>query len=819
MDRSLADLRYSLRTLRQTPGFTIVAILTLALGIGATTAVYAVADGAILRPFPYPEMNRLMLIGEIGANGQPMSVSWPNFQDWQTQNEVFSEIGLYRNQTVTLTGAGDPERLTGSLASSGMFAATGIPPLMGQVFGAADDQPDAAHSVIISERLWRTHFGARPDVLGQIVTFDNEPYTIVAVMPTKMRFPGRTTDVWLPLGLSVRGFPPRGAHPGLQAIGRMKPGVSLEQARTGMAAVARRLANQYPASNKNNGITVSPYYELIVQNIRPVLYVLLAAVGLLLVIACTNLASLMLARAESRQRELAVRAALGAGRGRLLRQLLIEAAILAGVGGAIGLGLAALALRAFVAMRPTTIPRVDLLAIDWRVAAFSVGVTALTVALFALLPALRASTPDLQTSLKDTRTSGGRRTTRLRRGLVAAQIAVAAVLLVGAGLVLKSLDRLMGVDLGFDPAQVVTMRLALPNAAYPTPDAWIQFHLALLERLQGTPGVEALGLNSAVPLEGSGSESPVVKEGDPPPSVDHPPAICLFQATGGDYFKAMGIAVLAGRTFDARDTATSAPVAVVDESVVSKVFNGENPVGRRIAFEFTQHQGPASMTPERSMWREVIGVVRHVRHYAITGGPPYVQVYAPFTQLPIWTRERRPAMALVARTANAETLVPTLRRAVRDLDPHLPIYGVQPMTEYVAQQVEQPRMSATLLGGFAILALVLAAIGVYGVLSYIVSQRTREIGVRLALGAGRGEIVRQVVGQALVLAAIGLAVGLAGAVALTRLIRTLLFEVSPTDLGTFGTVAIVLGLIAIAAGVVPARRASRVDPLVALRSD
>ena len=471
-------------------------------------------------------------------------------------------------------------------------------------------------------------------------------------MPAKMRFPGRTTDVWLPLGLSVRGFPPRGAHPGLQAVGRVKPGVSLEQARTGMAAVARRLADQYPASNKNNGISVSPYYELIVQNIRPVLYVLLAAVGLLLVIACTNLASLMLARAESRQRELAVRAALGAGRGRLLRQLLMEAVDsrrLSAVRSASAL--ATIALRAFTAMRPTSIPRIDLLAVDWRVAAFSIGVTALTVALFALLPALRASTPDLQTSLKDTRTSGGRRTARLRRALVTAQVAVAAMLLISAGLVLKSLDRLMGVDLGFDPAQVVTMHLALPNAAYPTPDAWIQFHLALLERLQGTPGVEALGLNSAVPLEGSGSESPVVKEGDPPPSVDHPPAMCLFQATGGEYFKAMGIAVVAGRTFDARDTATSAPVAVVDESVVTKVFNGENPVGRRIAFEFTQHQGPASMTAERSIWREVIGVVRHVRHYAITGGPPYVQVYAPFTQLPIWTRERRPAMALVARTA------------------------------------------------------------------------------------------------------------------------------------------------------------------------
>jgi putative ABC transport system permease protein len=816
MDRWFAEFRYSLRVLARTPGFTLVAILTLALGIGAATAVYAVADGAILRPFPYPDMDRIMLIGEVAGNGQAMSISWPNFQDWQAQNDVFSEIGLYRNQTVTLTGAGDPERVPGSLASSEMFTAAGIPPLMGQAFGAKDDQPDAPHTAIISERLWRNHFAARSDMVGQTVTLDNEPYTIVAVMPARMRFPGRTTDVWLPIGPSIRSFPPRGAHPGLAAIGRLKAGVSVDRARAGMTAIANRLADQYPNSNKGTGISVSPYYEQIVSNIRPVLYVLLAAVGLLLVIACTNLASLMLARSEGRHRELAVRAALGAGRSRLLRQLLIEAAILAIAGGALGLGLATLALRAFTAMQPTTIPRIDLLAIDWRVATFSLGVTALTLALFALLPALRASTPDLQGSLKDTRTSGGRRSARLRRGLVVAQVAVAAVLLVGAGLVVKSLDRLMAIDLGFEPAHVVTMRVSLPNASYPTPEAWIQFHQVLLDRLKTTTGIEAVGLNSAVPLEGGAAESPVIKEGDPLPSPESRPTMCMFQTTGGEYFKAMGITLVAGRAFDAQDTATSAPVIVLDDSVVEKMFNGANPVGRRVAFEFSGHGGPTAMVP---IWREVVGVVRHVKHYGLTGGPPYVQVYTPITQLPAWVRDRRPAMALVARTANAETLVPALRRAVLDLDPRLPVYGVRTLSDYVNQQVEQPRMSATLLGGFAILALVLAAVGVYGVLSYIVSQRTREIGVRLALGAERGEIVRHIVRQAMILAATGLAIGLAGALALTSLLRTMLFEVSPTDVATFGTVAIVLTVVALAAGLVPARRASRVDPLVALRSE
>jgi putative ABC transport system permease protein len=819
MDRWLAELRYSLRTLRRTPGFTIVAILTLALGIGAATAVYAVADGSILRPFPYPDMDRLVLIGETAPNGQGMSISWPNFEDWQAQNEALSEIGIYRNQTVTMTGGGEPERLNGTLASSPVFTSMGIAPLMGQVFGAADDAPGASRTAIISERLWRTHFGARADIVGQRVTLDNEPYAIVAVMPASMRFPSRTTDVWLPLGPAIAGFPPRGAHPGLQAVARLKPGLTIEQARAGMTAIAKRLAEQHPASNKSNGISVTPYYELIVSNIRPVVYVLLGAVALLLVIACTNLASLMLARAEGRHRELAVRAALGAGRARLVSQLLIEATLLATAGGAIGLGLAALALRAFTAMRPTTIPRVDLLAIDWRVAVFALVITSVTVALFALLPAVRASTPDLQVSLKDARMSGSRAASRLRRVLVTAQIAVAAILLVGAGLVTKSLDRLMSIDLGFSPAQVVTMRVSLPTAAYRTPESWVQFHAALIDRLQRTPGIEALGLNSAIPLEGGGSEAPVIKEGDPVPSPEHPPAMCTFQTTGGDYFKAMGIALVAGRTFDSRDASGGAPVVIVDESAIGKVFNGENPVGRRIAFEFSQHQGPASMTPERSMFREVVGVVRHVKHYGLVGEPPYVQVYVPFTQMPVWNRDRRPAMALVARTTNADTLVPTLRRAVMDIDPRLPVYGVETMTEYVNQQTEQPRLSATLLCAFAMLAVILAAIGVYGVLSYLVSQRTREIGLRLALGAGHRSIVGQIVRQALTLAIIGLVAGLAAATVLSRLLKTMLFDVSSTDGWTFAGVALGLAFVAVIAGLVPARRAASVDPLVALREE
>jgi putative ABC transport system permease protein len=816
MERWVADLRYALRTLRRAPGFTLIAVLTLTLGIGAATAVFAVADGAILRPFPYPDMQRLVLLGELARDGQPMSVSYPNYVDWLAQKDAFSEIGVFRPQTATLTGIGDPERLTASLASAAIFTSLGIGPIRGRVFTAEDDGPAAPRVAIVSERLWRSHFDAQPDLIGGSITLDSQSYTVVGVMPADMRFPSRATDVWLPLGVFIRTFPPRDAHPGLQGLARLKPGVTIEAGRAAMATVARQLGDAYPESNRGNGVSVTSYYDSLVQGARPVLYTLLAAVGLLLVLACSNLASLMLARAETRQREFALRAAIGAGRGRLLGLLVTEAILLAVVGGAAGLGLAASALRALTSMHPTTIPRIDLLTIDWRVAGFAVLVTALTVLLFAVVPAARSSSPELHTSLKESRTSGGRHHSQFRRGLVVVQVAVASVLLVSAGLVAKSLHRLMMVDLGFDPERVVTMRVALPAAAYPTPEAWVQFHQRLSERLSAVPGVAAVGLNTAVPLAGGGAESRVLKEGDPLPTPDHPSGVvATFEASSGGYFAALGVPLLAGRTFSDHDSAAGTPVAIVDDMIVAKLFQGASPLGRRIAFE-ASGQG-AAMVP---VWREVVGVVRHVTQYAIVGSPPYGAIYTPFTQPPMWMLGSSPRpMAIVARSASTDALVPTLRHAIAEIDPRLPLYNVQTMTAYVNQQVEQPRMGAVLLTAFAGIALVLAAVGIYGVLSYIVSLRTREIGVRLALGARPSSLVRQVLGQALSLASLGLAAGLVAAVALTRWLSSLLFEVSPTDALTFASVVAVLTAVAFAAGLIPGRRASRVDPIVALRRD
>ena len=819
MDRFQADLRHAARTLGRAPGFTAIAVLTLGLGIGATTAVYAVVDGAILRPFPYHDMDSIVLLGEMDReNAQPKSVAWPNFVDWRARNDVMRELGIYRGTTLNVTGADLPERLVGALVSASVFDTMGIPPLRGRAFTAADDEATVGRIVIISERLWRRRFSARDDVLGASIQINNEAYSIVGVMPASMRFPSRTTDMWLPLGQFVTSFPPRGAHPGLTAVGRLRPGVTIDRARAAFEVIAQQLEQEYPDSNKGATITVDSYLELIVRDVRPAMQMLLAAVGLLLLIACANLTGLQLARGEARQRELAIRAALGAGRRRLVRQLLVESTLLGLLGGVAGVALAYGAIAAFTAVPPSTIPRIDLVGIDWRVLAFALFVSILTVVLVGMLPALRASRPALQDALSEGRAnSGGVRAVRLRKTLVVAQIAVAVMLLVGAGLLTKSFGRLLAIDLGFETDRAVTMRYALPNAKYPTPDAWMSFHDRLLESLKTVPGVDAVGVNSALPLEGGASESPVIKEGDPPPSPESRPAMCMFQTTAGDYFAAMGIRLVRGRTFDGRDGRGSAPVIVVDESLVARLFPNVDPIGRRIAFEF---EGAPPAAP-RPIWREIVGVVATVRHYGLLANRPFVQLYVPHTQLAFWSRERRPSMALAVKPApghERETLVADVRRAVAAVDATIPLYNVVPMRTYLDIATEAPRLSSTLLTGFAGLALVLAIVGVYGMLSYIVALRTREIGVRIALGARKADILRGVVGQGLVLTGIGLAVGLLLAVAASRLLASQLYQVSPTDAVVYVGAAVVLAVVAAIASAIPARRASSVDPLTALRN-
>ena len=813
------DARYAARGFGRAPGFAAVVVVTLALGIGATTAIFSVLDGVILRPLPYPNIDRLVVLRErstAAAGFNVISVSWPNFVDWRAQNRVFERLALFRPMNVNLTGSGDAERLNASLASADLFATMGLSPIAGRTFLAAEDEAGTEQVAVISERLWRSRFNSDPGLVGRTISLNGDAHTVVGVMPADMRYPSRLTDVWLPLGLFVQSFPPRGAHPGLTAIGRIKPGISVDQAGAEMETIAQRLAAQYPSSNKNTRVSITPFYDSVVSNIRPALIVLSSAVIVVLLIACANLANLMLSRAEARHREVAIRAALGAGRRRILQQFLVESVLLAAAGGVVGAVLATWLVKLFVASQPATVPRIDLIAVDARVLVFTALVSVATGLMFGLMPALRTSAPDLLSTMKNSGRGTGKRAGRVRSVLVVAEVAMALMLLVGAGLMIRSFGRLMSVDLGFDPSRVVTARLTLPERRYPELAGWTTFHRELLTRITAIPGVEAAGLNSAVPLEGGGSEAPVIAEGDAMPTPDRPATTTLFQTASPGYLKAMGIQLLAGRDFSDRDRAGNTGVAIVDETLVAKLMRGADPIGKRIAFEFSGGHGP-HMEP---MWREVVGVVRHVRHYGMASEPPFVQVYVPFEQIPSYMIQRRPSMALVARTTlPQESLAAAMRRELASLDRDIPLYNVQTMERYRAQESEQQRLSVLLLSGFSALALTLAVVGIYGVLSYSVSQRTQEIGVRMALGATRSDVLRLVVGHGMLLAGTGLVVGVAAAMAATRILSAMLYQISPRDPATFVVLASVLGLVALAASAVPAMRATRVDPMKALRSE
>jgi putative ABC transport system permease protein len=809
------DLAYAVRSMRTAPIFTAVVVMTLALGIGANAAIFSVADAVMLRPYPYPDLDRILMLNERTRAGANMSVAWPTYQDWRAQNQVFESIGLYRTGIVTWTGGDQPERLVSALASSDVFRAMGVPPVSGRALLPGDDAPGALRVAVISERLWRGRFNADPAILGRSVLLNNEPHEIVGVMPPGMRFPARTTDVWLPLGPAISTFPQsRGAHPGLFVVAKLEPGETFERAVTDMDTIARRLEAQYPESNKDVAVALIPYYEQIVQNIRPTLRVLLGAVGFVLLIACANLANLMLVRSERRRKDIAVRRALGADRRRIVQQLLTESLVLALTGGTVGVFLAYWIVRAFVASGPTTVPRIDLVAVDGRVVLFAALLTALTGVLFGLVPALRASNPDVVTALKQTgRGSILAPTVRLRSILVVVQVALALMLLVGATLMTRSFARLAAVEPGFNPEQVLTMRISLPPATYPQRERWIAFHEALASQVAAIPGVTSAGLNSALPLEGGGAEASVIVEGRPIPPPDSSRTATLFQASTPDYQRTMGIPLLKGRYFTAQDTAASRGVVIVDETLVGRFFPGEEPLGKRISFEFRGTRD----NPD-AVWREIVGVVRHVRHYGLVSGPSYVQVYVPLGQPPIYYDSRRPAMALVVRTALAgEAVTAAIRREVAALDRDIPVYNVQMMARYVSQQTEQPRLSVVLLASLAGLALTLALVGVYGVVAYSVAQRTAEIGVRMALGATAHDVMRLVIGRAALLVLAGVAVGLGAGLALSSVLRSMLYQVSERDPITFAVGAAALSLVGVVAAVVPARRATRIDPVIALR--
>jgi putative ABC transport system permease protein len=822
MDNLLKDLRYGLRMLIKNPGFTVVAVIALTLGIGANSAIFSVVNAVLLRPLPYDDPDKLMIMSERSPQLEGMSISYPNFLDWREQNQVFEHIAVFRRQSYNLTGSGEPERLTGGIVSADMFPALKATPIMGRTFTNDEDKPGGALVTVLSYGLWQRRFGADPSIVGQSLTLNGKPYTVIGVMPQGFLFPSRV-ELWIPVGheYSSPNWQNRGNHPGLYGVARLKEGVTLEQARTEMDAIAARLEEQYPNTNIGGRVSITPLYENVVRGIRPALLVLLGAVGFVLLIACANVANLLLARAAARQKEIAVRTALGASRTRLIRQLLTESVLLSLAGGALGLVLANWGVDLIVAVSPNNIPRVAEIGLDSRVVIFTLAVSMLTGIIFGLVPALQASKPDLNETLKDAGrgSTGGLHRQIVRRVLVVAEVALSLVLLVGAGLTIRSFYRLGQVNPGFSTDNLLTLQVSLPAAKYPTPEQRLNFYEQTRERIAALPGVQSAAVATGLPLGNNGNQTSFTIEGQPDPPPGETPLMEVVYISP-DYLKTMNIPLLAGRAFSyddkqsaqadllpgrAADSAgrDSPGVLIIDETFAKRYWPDEDPIGKRVRFGGRGRDNPLLT---------VVGIVGRVKMEGLNVDSNRVQGYLPYMRGP-WN-----SMTFVARTAgDPQNLAAAARQEVLAVDGDLPVFSVRTLEQIQADSVAPQRLNMLLLGIFAGVALILAGVGIYGVMAYSVTQRTHEIGIRMALGARRGDVVKLVVGQGMLLSLVGVALGLGAAFALTRVMSSLLFEVSATDPATFFGISALLVGVALVACFVPALRASRVDPMVALR--
>ena len=804
MESIVKDIRYGMRSLLKHPGFTAVAVITLALGIGANTAIFSVVNGVLLRPLPFKEPDRLMMIRETKLPQFPeFSVAPGNFVDWKKQNTVFERLVAFRGSSLNLVGTGDPERLRGMNVTEGFFAMLGAQPQLGRDFLLEEDQVGHSSVAILSHGLWQRRFGGDPKILNQVITLSGTGYTVIGVMPATFRFGGGDagTDLWTPMALTEQQAQNHGGH-NLAAIGQLKPGVTTAQASAEMSAIAGRLATQYPA-DVGWDVKIVPLLEYSVSSIKPALIVLVVAVGFVLLIACANVANLLLARAAGRQKEMATRTALGAGRWRIVRQLLTESLLLSLVGGGVGLLLAKWGMDLLLTLAPANLPRMSNVSLDGRVLAFTAGITLLTGVVFGLVPAWQLSKPNLSETMKDAgrgSTEGGRRQL-IRSSLVVLEVASALVLLVGAGLVIKSFWRLQQVDPGFNPDNAVTASVQLPKAKYPEENQQVAFFQQLIQRVGALPGVQAAGAGHVIPLSGNDFVLRFEIDGRAPLPANASQSTNYYSVSA-DYFKAMGIPLRRGRSFTERDTNDSPRVALINETMAKKIFPDEDPIGKRITFD-DRDKNPT--------WFEIVGIVGDVKQYGLEQATT-MQTYEPYTQ------QTFPYMTMVVRTGgDPATMGAAIRNEVLNLDKEQPTTNIQTLNQFFSTSIAQQRFSVVLLGVFAAVALVLAAVGIYGVLSYAVTQRTHEIGIRMALGAGRHHVLRLVVGKGMLLTLIGLAGGLIAAFALTRLMASLLFGVTATDPVTFASVATVLLGVALLACYIPARRATKVDPLVALR--
>ncbi len=810
MEILFKDLGYGIRSLLKHPGFTAIAVITLALGIGANTAMFSVINAVLLRPLPYRDPARLVTIWEESPERgmYQMPVSLANLRDWVDQNQTFEQISAYTFTNLNLTGTGEPARLGTVRSSANLFPLIGATPVIGRSFLPEEDKEGANHVVILGHALWQSRFGSDPGIVGKWLTLNNQSYTVVGVMASNSQFPvgfgymGKVLndpiDLYVPLAASGRETE-RGNY-SFFAIGRLKPGVTIDQARAEMTTIERRLEKQYPDGNTGIGISLVPTQEQTVKEIRPGLLVLFGAVAFLLLIACANIANLLLARAASRKKEIAIRTALGASRLRVLRLLLTESLMLSLAGGSIGFLLALWGTDALMALEPDNIPRLNEVGVDARVFLFTIAVSIVTGIVFGLVPGMRAAKPDLNEALKEgSRGSMGSAASKRTLGvLVALEVALSLVLLVGAGLMIKSFIRLQQANLGFNPENVLAVNLTLPESRYPEERQQASFFQEALTRLQSVSGVQSAGATTSLPLTLSVNGSDFRIEGHPEPEAGKELIINMSSVSAG-YFHTLGVPLLKGRDFSDRDNKDSSAAAIINNDLARTYFPNEDPMGKRIKFTDTES------------WISIVGVTGDVKQLGQDIGVK-PEIYFPYLQVPA------SSMSVVVRTANEPlSLTGAVKTEIQIIDKDLPIDDAKTMQQLLANSKSGRRFNLILLTGFALVALVLAMVGIYGVMSYTVAQRTHEIGIRVAVGAQSRDVFRMVIGQGMMLAMIGVACGLVGAFLLTRLMTSMLFGVEPTDPATFATIAVLLTAVALVACYIPSRRATKVDPLVALR--
>jgi predicted permease len=804
MQTLVRDVRYAIRSLKRNRGFAIVALLTLALGIGANTVIFSIVNAVLIRPLPYPDADRLVMVFETtpGENSLEEAVSPANYLDWKSENSVFERMAAYRESNFNITGGDKPERVEGAIASEELFPLLGVKPQLGQIFREGDRASNVGN-VLISHAFWALHFGSDPNVVGQKLVVDGRPLSVIGVMPRGFSFPAGV-ELWTtptfavpehPLRPGVDPSSVRGSHY-LDVVARLRSGITLQQGRVEMDTVGRRLASTYPSTNQNNGVNLVQLREEAVGNVRPMLLLLFGAVGFVLLIACANVANLVMARTAGRRKEIAIREALGASRGRIACQLLTESVVLSAAGGTAGLLVALWGMGPLVSLLPPGLHGATDIRIDRGVLEFTVLLSLMTGVLFGLLPAYQAGREDVNASLKEGGRSSAGASNRTRGALVIAEISLALVLLVGAGLLIKSFIRLQSVDPGFSTSNLMSMRVNLPNAKYRVASEQSRFFHQVLERVRARGEVEAAGAVSRLPLTPGNSSRSLTLEGRAP--TENPEAD--YRVISGGYFHTMGIPLQRGRDFSDHDDAAAPGVAIINLLAARQIWPGEDPIGKRFQLD----------DPE---WFEVVGIVGDIRHFGLdTESKP--EIYLPYLKKP-W-----PFMSIVARGRNGEAgLAGVMREAVWAVDKDQPVSSLDTIENLLSRSLTGRRFNLLLLGAFAGIAITLAAIGTYGVIAYSVAQRRQEIGIRMALGASRANVIKMVVVRGLSLAVAGVSIGLASSFALTRFMDSMLYEVTATDPLVFFGVSILLILVAALASYVPAITATRVDPMIALRAE